>query len=271
MNIRELGTKMRHFGSNLPLGRRSATVSVVAAATVLALGGWALADGTVPLVSGSTDATSTATSTPSNATTAAGQDATNNGSNNVAAAVNTSNGKSVFALRLKIVQTDSSTVDATNAAVAAASCSDCQTVAIALEAVLVAGSPTTFDPTNIALAINSGCTNCQTLATAYQDVVQNNTRVRITGAGRQEIASIRQDLDSLRNSGLDIFAIQQRVNDDAAAFLNVLQNDVLPIGKPTATVSTAPATTSTSVTPSTEGSATTSTSISTSTSTTQSP
>jgi putative peptide zinc metalloprotease protein len=268
MNIRQLGTKMRRFGSKLPLGGRTATVSVVVAATVLALGGWAVADGSVPLLSGSTDTTSTATSTSSNATTAAGQGATNNGSNNVAAAVNTSNGKSVFALRLKIVQTDSSTVDATNAAVAAASCSDCQTVAIALEAVLVAGSPTTYDPTNIALAINSGCNNCQTLATAYQDVVQHDTRVRITGAGRQQIASIRQDLDSLRNSGLDIFAIQQRVNEDAAAFLNVLQSDVVPIGQPTATVSPASTTTSTSVTPTTEGS---STSTSTSTSTSQKP
>ena len=168
------------------------------------------------------------------------------------------------------MQTDSATVDATNAAVAAASCTDCQTVAIALEGVLVAGSPTTFDPTNIALAINSGCTNCQTLATAYQDIVQHDTRVRISGAGRRQIAAIRTDLNALRHSGLDISAIQQRVNQDALEFLQVLESDVYPIGRPrpadqaSTTSSTAPASTSTSApTSSTVPASTTTTSSST--------
>ena len=257
---------IRNIRSKLPLGHRTAAVTAVVALTVLALGGLAVADGNVPLL---TSAPADTTSTTTNATTSPAT-GTNNGSNNVAAAVNTSNGKSVFALRLKIVQTDSSTVDATNAAVAAASCSDCQTVAIALEAVLVAGSPTTYDPTNIALAINSGCTNCQTLATAYQDVVQHDTRVRISGKGRQQIAAIRQDLQSLRNSGLDITAIQQRVNEDAAAFLSVLENDVIPIGKPSSpssTTSNAPSTTSPPVTSTTVASTTTSTSTPSTTST----
>jgi putative peptide zinc metalloprotease protein len=153
-------------------------------------------------------------------------------------ASNSTDGRNVFALSLKIVQTDASTVDATNAAVAVASCADCQTVAIALEGVLVIGNPDTFDPTNIALAINSDCTNCQTLATAYQQVVQYDTKVRITGAGRREIADIRQDLNSLRNSGLDILAIQKRVDTDAGRFLAVLQNDVVPVGKPAASTTT---------------------------------
>jgi putative peptide zinc metalloprotease protein len=221
---------------HLKLGRRATAIAAVTGVIVVGLGGWALADGDVPLVSSSTDA-------PSSTTVAGG-----NIPDNVAGAVNTGDGKTVYAISLKIVQTDAATMDATNAAVAVASCTDCQTVAIALEGVLVIGSPTTFDPTNLALAINSGCTNCQTLAAAYQEVVQNDTRVRISGSGRQQIAAVRKDLESLRNSGLDIFAVQQRVNEDAAKFLAVLQNDVYPIGRPrladggasTTTTSTAP-------------------------------
>ena len=230
----------------------------VVAAVVVGLAGWALAEGGLPGVSSSSDTTTTAT----------GGGGAN--TDNVAVASNTKDGKTVIAISLKITQVATDDVDAANAAVAVASCNDCQTVAIALEGVLVVGDPSTFDPTNIALAINSGCNNCQTLAAAYQDIVQNGTRVRISGEGRREIAAIRKDLESLRNSGLDIFAIQQRVDDDAGRFLAVLKNDVYPIGRPaqpgtstTATstpATTAPATTapaSTTTPTSTEATTTT--------------
>jgi putative peptide zinc metalloprotease protein len=240
--------------------RRAGGLAVVAV-IVLAIGGWAFADGDVPLLSSSTADTSTPASTSSTtAPTTPGAS-----TDNAAVASNTTDGRNVFALALKIVQTDGSTVDATNAAVAAASCTDCQTVAIALEGVLVIGNPDTFDPTNIALAINTDCTNCQTLATAYQQVVQYDSRVRITGAGRQEIADIRQDLQSLRNSGLDILAIQARVNEDAGRFLAVLKNDMVPVGRPTSTTTTSAAT------PTTAASASSATTVPSTTSTTSAP
>lgn len=231
---------------HLQLTRRTGVVAAVGA-VVLAFGGWSFAEGGVPLLS-------SGTADPSGSTTTSTPRSPGANTDNVAAAVNTNDGKTVYALSLKIVQTSASEVDAANAAVAVASCTDCQTVAIALEGVLVVGSPTTFDPTNLALAVNSGCTNCATLAAAYQDVVQNDTRVRISGAGRREIAAIRKDLESLRTSDLDILAIRDRANDDAARFLQVLQNDVYPVGRPRladappATTTTAPASTAGSTT-----------------------
>jgi putative peptide zinc metalloprotease protein len=248
----------------LQLTRRTSAVAAITA-VVVTLGGWAFAEGGVPIVSSGTDATTTSTTpaAPSDTTASPGS-----GTDNVAAAVNTKDGKTVVAISLKITQIANDTVDPTNAAVAVASCSDCQTVAIALEGVLVAGDPTTFDPTNIALALNTGCTNCQTLATAYQDVVQNSTRVRITGAGRQEIADVRKDLESLRNSGLDIAAIQQRVDNDAGRLLAVLRNDVVPIGKPGTTTTTAPAVAATQAPDTTAPPSSTSTTAPTSSTTT---
>ncbi|HEX3622182.1 MAG TPA: hypothetical protein VHT97_07700 [Acidimicrobiales bacterium] len=235
---------------HLQLTARTGAIAAVAA-LVVGMGGWAFADGSVPLISSSSPDSTTSTTVAGAAGTAG---TGSGGADNVAVASNTKDGKTVVAISLKITQTSSSDVDPTNAAVAAASCTDCETVAIALEGVLVAGDPTTFDPTNVALALNSDCTNCQTLASAYQDVVQNDTRVRITGAGRKEIADIRQDLDSLKKSGLDIVAIQQRVNTDAGRFLAVLQNDVVPIGKG-AKATTASSSTTTSVDPAPAGSA----------------
>jgi putative peptide zinc metalloprotease protein len=231
-----------------------------AAVVVLGVGGWAFADGEVPLLSSSSQDTATSTSSTSTTPTTPGAS-----TDNAAVASNTTDGRNVFALAIKIVQTDASTVDATNAAVAAASCTDCQTVAIALEGVLVIGSPDTFDPTNIALAINTDCTNCQTLATAYQQVVQYDTRVRITGAGRQEIAAIRQDLQSLRNSGLDILSIQRRVDEDAGRFLAVLRNEVVPVGPPVST------TTSTATAPTTAAPSSSTTTVASMPSTTSAP
>ena len=213
----------------LQLTRRTGAIAATTA-VVVGLGGWAFAEGGVPVVSSGTSDASTTTSTAPGSPGAS--------TDNVAAAVNTTDGRTVYAISLKIVQTDADTIDATNAAVAVASCADCQTVAIALEGVLVIGDPTNFEPTNIALALNSGCTNCQTLASAYQYIVQNDTRVRISGAGRQEIAAVRAGLQSLRHSGLDILAVQAEVEKYAARLLYVLENEVYPIGRPPASTTT---------------------------------
>jgi putative peptide zinc metalloprotease protein len=149
---------------------------------------------------------------------------------NVAGAVNTKDGKTVYAIRLKVVQTAADTVDSTNVAAAVASCSDCTTVAIAFEGVLVAGNPSTFDPTNLALAYNVNCSGCTTVAEAYQSVVQTSTRVRITGEGRREIAAVRHELDALRTQDLSYDEIVARVAALEQRFAAVLHNEVVPTG-----------------------------------------
>lgn len=196
-------------------GRRGAVVAAVSAAAVLCLGLVAQAG------LGSTSATQpTATQTP----------AGGNGDNNVAVAVG-KDGKSVWAIRLKVVMVNDPVVDAANAAVAAASCTDCQTVAIAIEGVLVTGDAEVVEPVNIALALNTECTSCQTLAAAYQSVVGTDGRVRITGDGRRRIAQLRQQLHDLRRSGLPLDQIAAEVDRIAAEFTAVLRTEVFPIGR----------------------------------------
>jgi putative peptide zinc metalloprotease protein len=204
--------------------RRPVVVAAFAAVALAALlsGGLVVARA----VDGAPVADSTASASPSNGS---------NGDNNVAAGVNTTDGKTVYAIRLKIVQVTGETVDATNAAVAVNSgCTDCSTVAIAFEGVVVVGSPDSFTPTNLALALNSDCSGCTAFADAYQQVVQTSTRVRITKQGRQEIARIRKDLNDLRHSDLTLQQIRDRVAADENAFAAVLRNEIVPVGRVTA-------------------------------------
>jgi putative peptide zinc metalloprotease protein len=156
---------------------------------------------------------------------------TSGGDDNVAAAVNTKDGKTVYAIRLKIVQTSADTVDSNNVAAAVASCSDCTTVAIAFEGVIVAGPATTIAPTNLALAYNVNCSGCTTVAEAYQKVVQTSTRVRITKEGRREIAAVRKELTGLRHSDLSYDEIVARVAVLEQRFAAVLTNELTPVGR----------------------------------------
>ncbi len=153
------------------------------------------------------------------------------GGNNVAGAVNTTDGKTVYAIKLKVVQTSAETVSPTNAAVAVnQGCTGCSTVAIAFEAVIVTGSPSTFTPTNLAIAYNQDCSGCTAFADAYQQVVQTSTRVRITHKGRKQIAAIRKDLKDLKKQDLTLDQIRQRVAADEEAFAAVLRTEIVPVG-----------------------------------------
>lgn len=157
---------------------------------------------------------------------------TSGGDDNVAVAVNTRDGSTVYALRLKVVITGADVVDPGNAAVAAAGCSDCQTVAVALEGVLVTGDAEVVAPVNLALAVNTECSNCQTLAYAYQHLQTFDGRVRLTGQGRRTIAQLRRELSSLRTSGLDVLAVKAEVDRIAGEFAAVLRDEVVPVGGP---------------------------------------
>lgn len=146
-----------------------------------------------------------------------------------AVAINTKDGSSVFRLAFHIRRLTADVVNTQNAAVAYASCTACQTVAISIEVLLIAGTPTQFTPTNIAAAINQNCTLCDTVALAYQFAVGLGTRLRLTPAGRQEIADLRRQLHELRNSGLTGVEIAQRVDAITKRLSEVLATELVGV------------------------------------------
>jgi putative peptide zinc metalloprotease protein len=126
---------------------------------------------------------------------------------NSAEAVNTKDGKSVFKLAFQVKKTMDSDVDATNSAIAFASCEDCKTVAGAIQLVLVTEEPTSVDAENTAVAINYQCTECETLAAAYQFVFGTGEDVKFTPEGKRRLNELKQEFKALKHQ--DDLTLQQ--------------------------------------------------------------
>ncbi|MFN2491127.1 MAG: hypothetical protein ABR529_15630 [Actinomycetota bacterium] len=135
------------------------------------------------------------------------------GGDNTALAINTKDGSALFKLAFKVHRTMNGVVDQSNAAVAYASCEDCQTVAVAIQIVLVTGDADVVSPENLALALNEGCTSCDTLAFAYQYVTSTGGPVHFDADGNKELAEIRGAFHDLgKQEGLTIEQIQAEVD-----------------------------------------------------------
>ncbi|HEV7886900.1 MAG TPA: hypothetical protein VGO92_05020, partial [Acidimicrobiales bacterium] len=148
---------------------------------------------------------------------------------NSAIAVNTKDGSSIFKLAFSIVKVSGDVVDATNTAIAYASCTECQTTAIAIQFVIVEGSPSTFTPQNVAVAVNEHCSMCDTLASAYQFVIQVSGPVRLSWEGRKQMHELVRELKALAESGLTGPAIQAKVDDIAKRMYAVMSTQLVPV------------------------------------------
>jgi putative peptide zinc metalloprotease protein len=153
------------------------------------------------------------------------------GGDNVVVAVNTKDGTFVYRVSLRIQRSHGEVVDDANAAVAVASCNSCQTVAVAIQALLVLGDPSTMTPENLAFASNLECSFCQTLASAYQYVFTTGGPAHLTAEGNRAVAAMRHELHELRHDGLTIDELQARVDAIASSLREVLLTELVPAGK----------------------------------------
>jgi putative peptide zinc metalloprotease protein len=113
--------------------------------------------------------------------------------------------------------------------VAWSKCESCQTTAIAIEIVLVEGSPSTVAPQNVAVAVNESCTLCDTFATAYQFVVGTDGPVRFTRDGLKELKQIRKEIDSWGDRHLSNDQIKALLPDVVARIKRVLAEELRPV------------------------------------------
>ncbi|TMG19484.1 MAG: hypothetical protein E6H90_06245 [Chloroflexi bacterium] len=152
------------------------------------------------------------------------------GGDNAALAINTRDGKTVYRIAIKVSRNDTGVVTNTNIAFAYASCADCQTYAIAFQAVLVTSNPTIDAPTNMAIAWNDQCDSCTTFADANQVTVTTDGPVHFTPLGNQMLASIRHDLHGLKHEDLSLDDLIVRVNQLADQFTLVVTTQLVPAG-----------------------------------------
>lgn len=149
---------------------------------------------------------------------------------NTAVAVNDKNGSSIFDVAFQIRRVSSGVVDQTNAAVAYASCEACQTVAVAIQIVLVSGPADTITPTNLAIAINEQCTTCQTMALAYQYVFGTGDIIGFTPEGQRRLNEIRKALRELSRSDLTLEEIRVQLVDLTGQIADVLATEIVVRG-----------------------------------------
>jgi putative peptide zinc metalloprotease protein len=147
-------------------------------------------------------------------------DSSRNG-DNAAVAINTQDGSSIFKLAFSIRRVTGDVVDETNTAVAYNECEQCRAVAVAIQIVLVVGSPSVVTPGNVAVAVNYQCTLCESLAMAYQFVIGVPADFHFTGHAMSEIREIRREIWKLRKEDLTIAELRERI-DALAQRLRVL-------------------------------------------------
>ncbi len=152
------------------------------------------------------------------------------GEDNAAVAINTHDGADIFRLAFDIREVAGEVVDHSNGAAAYASCEDCQTIAIAIQVVLVTNEPSTVAPENVAIAINENCSACETFAAAYQIVIGTNGPVQLTAEGRRRIAKIRHELEELKKRAPDmsLAEIDAEVRRLVGELKSVLATELVP-------------------------------------------
>ncbi|MGH2683136.1 MAG: hypothetical protein ACRDIX_07875 [Actinomycetota bacterium] len=152
------------------------------------------------------------------------------GGDNVAVAINTKDGFDLFRLAFKITRATGEVVDASNAAVAFSSCTECQTIAIAFQVVLIFSDPSVITTENVAIAINYLCELCESLAYAYQFVFSTGGPVRFTPEGHRALAQLRKELHDLRRSDLTLEELVAELRELAARLEQIIRTELVAAG-----------------------------------------
>ena len=103
-------------------------------------------------------------------------------------------------------------VHATNFAVAHSTCDGCRSVAASIQVVVVRDKGASVDAGNAALALNEGCTSCESLADAHQVVLLVGPRTTLAGWVHQAVQDLRAELADLVASDLPLAELQLRID-----------------------------------------------------------
>jgi Fe-S cluster biogenesis protein NfuA len=119
------------------------------------------------------------------------------GGNNVVIVDNSTNGATMVDAQTQVIPVPTDSVTSSNVAIAINSdCVGCHSSAVAVQILIVRGSPSYFAPGNAAAAVNGGCDSCGAYAYARQHWIQTSSDAHLSGAVRQQIAQIRQQIST---------------------------------------------------------------------------
>jgi hypothetical protein len=108
-----------------------------------------------------------------------------------------------------------------NIAFAQGRCTDCQTIAVAVQVIVYKRGATNVQPQNVALAANVGCTRCVTIARAIQYVIPVDDLDNVPDNVKRLVHRLDQELHKFEQ----VRSIDELNSDEAAARLQAAVND----------------------------------------------
>ena len=183
------------------LTTRSLVVYVVAAIVlILGVTGVAAETGTLSASpSPSASATAEPAAASSQANVAAAPDA--GGGANIVQVINRADEKFKMDGKVKLDQINGPNAAPKNEALAWGTCTNCQTLAVALEINLIKRA-NNVQPSNVAVALNYKCTNCQTHAIAYQYNITVEDPSLIPDNVKKLVQQMNDEIKDIKASGV---------------------------------------------------------------------
>ncbi len=152
--------------------------------------------------------------------------------------------------RVQLNQIPGQNVAPVNLAYAYASCTDCQTFAVALQINLISRNASKVTPENAAIAVNYECTRCYTVARAYQYVYSVDDPMQVPEEVTELIKELNKELKSIhQDKNIALADAEARINSVISRFAALASSlkesrdeersasspDVTPIPETTAT------------------------------------
>jgi len=114
--------------------------------------------------------------------------------------------------------------DATAESVACSPNAPCRSVALSFQIITMAGSDIHLNAVNLSNATNQHCAGCQTVAGAYQFVVDTPGAFKLSTADEAKLAAIHRQLDALGTGSLPIDQVQARADALAVQVAAILKS-----------------------------------------------
>lgn len=145
---------------------------------------------------------------------------------NVVSVENYRDGRTLARGRASVAVNSSTTVANENVASAYASCTDCRTVAAAVQVLVVDGSVTDFRPVNLGVALNQDCLRCQTFAYARQVIIRSATPVSLGEDVEDKIEDVDERIREVVRSGQSFPEMAARLDELAERLANAVRTEI---------------------------------------------
>jgi putative peptide zinc metalloprotease protein len=146
--------------------------------------------------------------------------------NNIVQVFNVTDGKWLARDGVVVSHNPTATVANQNLAYARARCTNCRTVAVAVQVLLVEGKPTSFQPANAAVAVNENCSFCQTFAYANQVVLTPYRPVHIGKSAQERIEQLQEQIDGVTHSAEAFPQMSTDLDGLTAQLVGVVQAEI---------------------------------------------